>query len=130
MAPIQDLVDPTLTLLRAFNIGEFVAGKAQQPLPEALQTREEQIRQFADLCRELCMKLLGLFATGLKVRKYFHHTSSRTVFIIDSDPSRRRWEGLVFFSTCYLQLSLGKYSSTSICNSRVLIDYAAFPFLL
>ena len=61
--------NPRLTVLRAFNIGEFVAGKAQQPLPQALQNQEEQIDHFALMCRELCMKLLGLFAIGLKVRR-------------------------------------------------------------
>lgn len=61
------VVGQLLTVLRAFNIGEFVHGKAQQPLPQAIRAYEAEIDQFADLCRQLCTKLLGLFAIGLKV---------------------------------------------------------------
>ncbi|MCJ1431305.1 hypothetical protein MMC27_000656 [Xylographa pallens] len=51
-----------------FNLGEFADGKAQQSLPPALQAHEAQLSRFSELCRELAMKLLELFAVGLKVR--------------------------------------------------------------
>ncbi|MCJ1376963.1 hypothetical protein MMC17_000053 [Xylographa soralifera] len=50
-----------------FNFGEFADSKAQQPLPPALQAHEAQLSRFSGLCRELAMKLLELFAIGLKV---------------------------------------------------------------
>ncbi len=49
------------------NFGEFVDGKAQQPLPSSLASHEAELNQFGVLCRELCIKLLRLFALGLRV---------------------------------------------------------------
>ncbi|KAI9831324.1 MAG: hypothetical protein M1819_005098 [Sarea resinae] len=51
----------------AFNFGEFVNGKAQQPLPEALERHEEELNYFSNLCHGLCIKILKLFALGLKI---------------------------------------------------------------
>ncbi|KAL8972737.1 MAG: hypothetical protein Q9183_000388 [Haloplaca sp. 2 TL-2023] len=51
----------------AFNFGEFVGGKAQQPLPKELVTQEPEISNFAGKCRDLCKQLLELFALGLKI---------------------------------------------------------------
>ncbi|MCJ1403726.1 hypothetical protein MMC11_006949 [Xylographa trunciseda] len=50
-----------------FNFGEFENGKAHQPLPPDLQAHEAQLSRFSKLCRELAMKLLELFAIGLKI---------------------------------------------------------------
>ncbi|MCJ1393192.1 hypothetical protein MMC18_006064 [Xylographa bjoerkii] len=50
-----------------FNFGEFANGKAQQPLPPTLQAHEAQLSHFSELCRGLAMKLLELFAIGLKI---------------------------------------------------------------
>ena len=52
---------------RAFNIAEYADGKPQQPLPKALGPHVKDLGQFADLCHDLCNKLLGLFALGLKM---------------------------------------------------------------
>lgn len=55
-------------LLRAINFGEFINGKAQQALAPALAPYEADIHHFYNLCHELCIKLLKLFALGLKAR--------------------------------------------------------------
>lgn len=56
---------------RAFNLGEFHEGKAQQSLPELLIRHEPEISEFERLCHDLCMRILRLFALGLKVRNLF-----------------------------------------------------------
>ena len=53
--------------LRALNLGEFIDGKAQQKLPKSLAAHDAEMSRFADLCHRLCMKILELFAMGLKV---------------------------------------------------------------
>ncbi|KAI9816834.1 MAG: hypothetical protein M1827_001479 [Pycnora praestabilis] len=52
---------------RAFNFGEFIKGKAQQPMPKPLLEHEAELSHFADLCHKLCIKILRLFAVGLKI---------------------------------------------------------------
>lgn len=52
---------------RAFNFGEFIRGKAQQPMPKSLEPYEDELCHFASLCHGLCIKLLKLFALGLKI---------------------------------------------------------------
>ena len=52
---------------RAKNLGEFADGKAQQPLPPSLALHEAELNQFGVLCHGLCIKLLRLFALGLRV---------------------------------------------------------------
>lgn len=49
------------------NFGEFANGKAQQPLPPSLAPQEAELNDFGVLCHDLCVKLLRLFALGLKV---------------------------------------------------------------
>ncbi|OCK82339.1 putative oxidoreductase [Lepidopterella palustris CBS 459.81] len=51
----------------AFNIGEFVNGKADQPLPGPLAAEESRIANFANQCHNLCNKLLHLFASALEI---------------------------------------------------------------
>ena len=84
---------------RAFNIGEFVQGKPQQPLPQALQVREGEIGQFADLCRQLCMRLLELCAIGLKVRRDSYFVTLRPQFMGKPDSRGRRRREVVLLST-------------------------------
>lgn len=50
------------------NFGEFSDGNAQQPLPPSLASNEAELYHFRVLCHELCIRLLHLFALGLKVR--------------------------------------------------------------
>ncbi|KAF3902783.1 hypothetical protein AA313_de0204757 [Arthrobotrys entomopaga] len=51
----------------ALNFGEFQAGKAQQPLPASLTDSETFLSDFFDSCHNLCIRLLQLFAMGLKI---------------------------------------------------------------
>ena len=53
--------------VRALNFGEFIGGQAQQPLAESLVPHESELSEFADRCHDLCIRLLQLFAIGLKV---------------------------------------------------------------
>ncbi|KAL0639567.1 hypothetical protein Q9L58_001393 [Maublancomyces gigas] len=51
----------------AFNLGEFKDGKAQQPLPASFADNETELNEFQDLCHDLCLKLLRLFAIALNI---------------------------------------------------------------
>lgn len=53
--------------LRAFNVGEFADGKAQQPLPSTVADKEPLFVAFATSCRKLCHKILYLLGQGLDV---------------------------------------------------------------
>ncbi|UKZ72773.1 hypothetical protein TrVFT333_000408 [Trichoderma virens FT-333] len=55
----------------AFNFGEFIDGKAQQPLPPTIADDEPQVSAFADSCHKLCRKLLHLLGIGLEVGDFF-----------------------------------------------------------
>jgi hypothetical protein len=50
------------------NLGEFKTGKAQQPLPQYLLDHEAELDRFQNYCMDLMLKILTLFAVGLKVR--------------------------------------------------------------
>jgi isopenicillin N synthase-like dioxygenase len=52
---------------RAFNMNEFANGKAQQPLPTILAENEDKLDHFVSSCRNICLKILELFAIGLKI---------------------------------------------------------------
>ena len=52
---------------RVLNFGEFSNGKAAQHLPPLLASHELEIADFESRCHQLCVKLLRLFAKGLKV---------------------------------------------------------------
>jgi len=49
------------------NLGEFVQGKAQQPLPPAFVDKEADLDEFQKYCHAMMMKILTLFAIGLQV---------------------------------------------------------------
>ncbi|KAI9734470.1 MAG: hypothetical protein M1818_006859 [Claussenomyces sp. TS43310] len=51
----------------AFNIAEFLNGHPQQPLPPSLAPHEAEISTFFTYCHELCLRVLTLFAMGLKI---------------------------------------------------------------
>ncbi|PFH58513.1 hypothetical protein XA68_13577 [Ophiocordyceps unilateralis] len=55
----------------AFNIGEFVDGKAQQPLPVSIAADEPFISAFTASCRSLCHRILHLLGLGLDVGDFF-----------------------------------------------------------
>ncbi|KFA60523.1 hypothetical protein S40285_08888 [Stachybotrys chlorohalonatus IBT 40285] len=55
----------------AFNFGEFINGKAQQPLPSTILPYEARYSAFADACHGLCHKLLYLLGLGLGVDDFF-----------------------------------------------------------
>ncbi|KAF3910899.1 hypothetical protein ABW20_dc0108202 [Dactylellina cionopaga] len=52
---------------RALNFGEFQDSKAQQAMPTALVDNEQDLSDFFDSCHNLCVRLLQLFAMGLKI---------------------------------------------------------------
>lgn len=49
------------------NFGEFIDGKAQQPLPPSLIDHEEDLAKFHKYCHDMMLKILKLFSIGLKV---------------------------------------------------------------
>ncbi|KAM7198077.1 hypothetical protein V8F20_006322 [Naviculisporaceae sp. PSN 640] len=51
----------------AFNFGEFIDGKAQQPIPASISQHESQISAFRDLCHDVCLKINTLLGIGLEV---------------------------------------------------------------
>ncbi|KAF3771266.1 hypothetical protein M406DRAFT_34218 [Cryphonectria parasitica EP155] len=51
----------------AFNFGQFVNGKAQQPLPESFVPYESQVEVFYDYCYNLSLKINHLLGIGLGV---------------------------------------------------------------
>ncbi|KAI0129133.1 hypothetical protein BJ170DRAFT_682917 [Xylariales sp. AK1849] len=51
-----------------FNFGEFVNGKAEQPIPSTVTALEPQIAEFRDSCHNLCRRLMHLFGIGLDVK--------------------------------------------------------------
>jgi hypothetical protein len=57
----------SLTMQRAMNLGEFVDGRAQQPLPAAFAGHEQELDQFQKYCHCLMSKILVLFGIGLEV---------------------------------------------------------------
>jgi isopenicillin N synthase-like dioxygenase len=50
-----------------FNLGEFLDGKAQQPLPKSMKDHEKDLSDFASACHALCMKLIRYLEIGLKI---------------------------------------------------------------
>ncbi|KAH6680833.1 oxidoreductase-like protein [Halenospora varia] len=51
----------------AMNFGEFVDGKAQQPLPPSLVHHESELDKFHTYCHDMMLKILTLFAIGLQI---------------------------------------------------------------
>ncbi|CZR65177.1 related to gibberellin 20-oxidase [Phialocephala subalpina] len=51
----------------AMNLGEFINGYAQQPLPPVFAPREAELDRFQKYCQSLMLKILTLFAIGLEV---------------------------------------------------------------
>lgn len=51
----------------AFNLGEFIGGKAQQPLPPAFVGHEPELSAFSAGCYALCGQILKLIAMGLEI---------------------------------------------------------------
>lgn len=74
--PHPDLVP--LTPPRAFNFGEFLNHKAQQPLPPSIASHESQISAFRDHCYHLTLKLNTLLGIGLQVTPPDFFTKART----------------------------------------------------
>ncbi|KAG6029644.1 hypothetical protein E4U41_000297 [Claviceps citrina] len=62
----------------AFNFGEFIDHKAQQPIPPTILADEARISAFADLCRALCLKILTLLGHGLQVDTFFSSAHFRS----------------------------------------------------
>lgn len=75
--PHPDLV-PLTPPPRAFNFGEFLNHKAQQPLPPSIASHESQISAFRDHCYHLTLKLNTLLGIGLQVTPPDFFTKART----------------------------------------------------
>lgn len=67
---------------RAFNFGEFIKGKAQQPLPSPIAPDEPRFSAFADSCHALCNKLLYLLGLGLGVGPFTRCILSSLSYIL------------------------------------------------
>ncbi|KAH8908710.1 2OG-Fe(II) oxygenase superfamily protein [Coniochaeta sp. PMI_546] len=52
----------------AFNFGQFVDGKPDQPIPSNIVPYEAQINAFQDHCYEMCLKINTLLGIGLNVQ--------------------------------------------------------------
>jgi hypothetical protein len=52
---------------RAFNFGEFIDNKAQQPIPPTIAADEANLSAFRDLCYDLSLHLNPLLGIGLEV---------------------------------------------------------------
>jgi isopenicillin N synthase-like dioxygenase len=50
---------------RGFNFGDFVGGKATQPIPNSIKASQEQLAEFTDLCYNLTLRINTLLGIGL-----------------------------------------------------------------
>jgi isopenicillin N synthase-like dioxygenase len=73
------------------NLGEFVAGKAQQPLPRSFQDHEAELDKFQKYCHNLMLKILDLFAIGLEVSCKFMSGKPIHWFQVDEGSGGRDW---------------------------------------
>ncbi|KAI5924366.1 2OG-Fe(II) oxygenase superfamily protein [Camillea tinctor] len=48
-----------------FNFGDFVNGKATQPIPRSIEPHQAEIAAFGEACHTLCRRLMLLFGIGL-----------------------------------------------------------------
>ena len=112
--------DNGLIRFRAFNFGDFLAYKAQQPLPKSLAAHEAELNDFVDRCRKLCAKILELFAIGLKVGASAISVY-KAMLIQKVDRRNEGREKLVHLSTRSFQGTFGHRSSSQLCK------YALYP---
>jgi hypothetical protein len=71
------------------NVGGFVNGKAQQPLPPAFVDHEAELYKFQKDCQALMNKILDLFAFGIEV---YHPRPSNHLLNNDYFKSTRNWK--------------------------------------
>ena len=92
------------------NFGEFKDGRPQQILPPSLSAYERDIANFEKLCHNLCIRLLRLFALGLKVNRsgVLDVCVENLTLFVDRPPGR--WIRLVCFSSRPLEGKLRKRS--------------------
>jgi isopenicillin N synthase-like dioxygenase len=73
--------EQTLTpMTRAFNFGQFIDGKAQQPIPSDIVPYEAQINAFQEHCYEMCLKINALLGIGLDVCRLTFSSSTRVPY--------------------------------------------------
>src|SRR6202000_254007 len=51
----------------AFNIGAFLNGKPQQPLPKFLESHINELAEFESICKQVCDRVLDLLGLRLEV---------------------------------------------------------------
>ncbi|MCJ1271091.1 hypothetical protein MMC22_010990 [Lobaria immixta] len=122
-APYSEVLDPEIQqqgdFKEAINFGEFVDGKAQQPLAKSLVAHESELSGFADRCHDLCIRLLQLFAIGLKVRD---EDGGKDWFSSRHDPSKGP-SGTILRLLYYPALK--ESGSESIENAKEVVRAAA-----
>ncbi|EKD19968.1 hypothetical protein MBM_01920 [Drepanopeziza brunnea f. sp. 'multigermtubi' MB_m1] len=72
----------------AMNLGEFVDGRAQQPLPAAFAGHEQELDQFQKYCHCLMSKILVLFGIGLEVLSLMPFVLTSILTPRQIDPSK------------------------------------------
>lgn len=78
-------------VFRAMNLGEFVDGKAQQPLPRIFVDHETELDKFQKYCHSLMLKILVLFAIGLEVIRPYPVLLSRSLLEVDEKSGGPDW---------------------------------------
>ncbi|EXJ75139.1 uncharacterized protein A1O5_01835 [Cladophialophora psammophila CBS 110553] len=63
---------------QAFNIGAFLDGKPQQPLPKFLESRIDELAEFERTCKQVCDRVLDLLGLGLEVEEPNFFSSRHT----------------------------------------------------
>ncbi|KAI9894315.1 MAG: hypothetical protein M1814_003071 [Vezdaea aestivalis] len=88
-SPGTEVLDPTdkktVEIKEAFNLGEFRHSMAQQPLPSILSEHEKFLCRFSNLCHQLCVQILNLFAEGLEIAD---SAGGKTWFSSRHDPEK------------------------------------------
>ncbi|KIW64250.1 hypothetical protein PV04_09197 [Phialophora macrospora] len=62
----------------AFNIGEFVDRKPQQPIPNFLESHISELAEFERTCKQTCDRVLDLLGLGLEVEEPNFFSSRHT----------------------------------------------------
>jgi isopenicillin N synthase-like dioxygenase len=110
---------------RAFNMNEFVDGKAQQPLPPILEQNEEKLDHFISSCRNICLKILELFAIGLKIDQ---SSGGASWFLPQHDPKAGQ-SGSVFRLLYYPKVPLDTPASENDARCGAHSDYGTITLL-
>lgn len=62
----------------AFNMGEFLNGKPQQPMPQSLEAHVDELAEFERTCKNVSDRILDLLGLGLEVEEPNFFSSRHT----------------------------------------------------